>query len=764
MPPAPAKELMHQAKAQPMSISAICSQDDSDEDHFVSSQHHERIRHEDSKHGEDNHDDLPPSRNHSRHSSYQQQQRVQDDEDSFSEAEDYPSNGIPIRGGSANGGANGSSSYYSHHRHHASSAYYADDSGRDPRSPDADEQLAAEALGNMANANMTSSDGSVPSSAPFISRMSSLPIVNSAIKAYESGKQNSKVMKYGAEMVESGVKSLSKPVFDKLEPKLSQLDDFANRQLDRFEKVYPKNENQPFPSPTNSARSSSDLFRTSSSSSLARPRGDSIDSTSSTASSRPSRDYDIMRSINPRHEEATLRKRSDSQSSQRFQFSSSSSTSGYYNFTGSSSTSLSSSSHPSQQQQQQQQVGTLQQTSSQQFSGWRGVVASVGTASAAGVAIFSEESMKSLKYCLQWLQYAVQHIDHQIGLLKAFLVSLASPSSSTEVVPSNAASTLSNIKREVVETLRKVINVVSRYAGACLPDHAKISVRQFILSMPVRWATLNQESVPSTPISSPSLRPADLRPEQRDALNETSERATKVLVLANESSDMLKSVASIFKDSVDKAENWMDKLRYVGMNPQQNTDGLPSWAPVGFPSSTMPGGFPGSGPAPGTGSSGSGSTGLEQYSLRSTQHHSNGTNGTSNGTSNGSHLGAPSYSSTSPSRSLKSSPRLSSRDTFNTMHHNRHQYRQPSGMSADDDSGSDSEEPLVMDDSDEDIMANAEGNHVAPQKRSMTSSNYTQNAVRRRKKRGESAEVVAGLGVTTNGTASTSPKIKQEPF
>ena len=40
-------------------------------------------------------------------------------------------------------------------------------------------------------------------------------------------------------MVESGVKSLSKPVLDKLEPKLGQLDDFACRQLDKVNKTHP---------------------------------------------------------------------------------------------------------------------------------------------------------------------------------------------------------------------------------------------------------------------------------------------------------------------------------------------------------------------------------------------------------------------------------------------------------------------------------------------------------------------------------------------
>ncbi|KAG0085002.1 hypothetical protein BGZ93_009543 [Podila epicladia] len=533
---------------------------------------------------------------------------------------------------------NGDADDYAHHD--LECAYTTQDS----------EQLAAEALGDMANR------GSFVA-APFISRMSSLPIVNSALKAYESGKQNSKVMKYGAEMVESSVKSLSKPVFDKLEPKLGQLDDFACRQLDKVR----------------------------------------------LALSNPS-----------------TTRRSDSQSrppTSAFQFSS-----GQSNGLHSS--------------QRDSHIGSLS-TPSQQFSGWRGVVATVGSASAAGVAIFSEESMKSLKYCLQWLQYAVQHIDHQIGLLRAFLVSLANPSQNTEIVPSTAASTLASIKKEVVETLRKVINVVSRYAGACLPDQAKINVRQFILSMPVRWATLNNESVPSTPIGSPSLGPVDCNPEHA-ALNDTAERATKVLVFANESSDMLRSVSTIFKDSVDKAESWMDKLRYVGMAPQ-NSDGLPSWAPTGFPGSpggTMPGGFPGA-------------SGLEQYSLRQSHHSS------------------PRSRNGSPTRSLKNSPRLGSRDSLHSMssHHSshllnsRHLYRQKSVMSGDEDSASD-EDTLAMDDSDDDTASHQSSSGHGPLKRSMGSHlSAPDNSVRRRKKRGESAEVVAGLGIASNGYA-----LKQESF
>ncbi|KAF9114764.1 hypothetical protein BGX27_009885 [Mortierella sp. AM989] len=601
---------------------------------------------------------------------------------------------------------------YSNHRRHINDEL-----------PDSDEQLAAEVLGDMANAR--AADSAPAPAGPLFSRMTNLPILTTALKAYENGKQNSKVMKYGAEMVES----LSKPVFDKLEPTLGQIDDFACRQLD---KVYPKSETHPFPSPTDSARSSNDILRPEGGSNgyfVRRSRCDSIDSVSSNASSRPS--FDVLRSRNTRYEESTLRQRSDSQSSQRPL------TSSNFQFNGNQS---------SNAQFQPHQTGTVAAAApSQQLSGWRGVVATVGSASAAGVAIFSEESMKSLKYCLQWLQYAVHHIDHQIGLLRAFLASLASPSKNTEIVPSAAASTLASIKKEVVDTLRKVISIVSRYAGACLPDHAKISVRQFILSMPVRWATLNNESVPSTPMGSPSMGPVDRSQEDIVALNETSERATRVLVLANESSDMLRSVASIFKDSVDKAENWMDKLRYVGMNPQNNSEGLPSWAPTGFPGApgnTMPGGFPGSG--------------LEQYSLRQTQ--SNGHQAHGHITPTG-----------SPTRSLKSSPRLGSRNQNN--HYNRHTYRQNSVMSGDEDSASEEEDvrgSLAMDDDssfddEEDAFspnASNGANGHGPMKRSMGSFAYTQgNAVRRRKKRGESAEVIAGLGIAP---AINSHAIKQE--
>ncbi|KAJ3493302.1 hypothetical protein NMY22_g20229 [Coprinellus aureogranulatus] len=75
-----------------------------------------------------------------------------------------------------------------------------------------------------------------PTSPALFTRMSSIPLVKSALTVYEQGKASSRVMKYGAQMVESSVKTLSRPVIDRLPVNVNQLDEFACRQLDRFDR------------------------------------------------------------------------------------------------------------------------------------------------------------------------------------------------------------------------------------------------------------------------------------------------------------------------------------------------------------------------------------------------------------------------------------------------------------------------------------------------------------------------------------------------
>lgn len=64
----------------------------------------------------------------------------------------------------------------------------------------------------------------------FIHRVSNIPLVNTALRAYESSKNSSTMMKYGAEMVES----FATPIYDKFgKQALSSVDEWGCKQLDR---------------------------------------------------------------------------------------------------------------------------------------------------------------------------------------------------------------------------------------------------------------------------------------------------------------------------------------------------------------------------------------------------------------------------------------------------------------------------------------------------------------------------------------------------
>ncbi|ORZ15278.1 transcription factor Opi1-domain-containing protein [Absidia repens] len=206
-------------------------------------------------------------------------------------------------------------------------------------------------------------------------------------------------------------------------------------------------------------------------------------------------------------------------------------------------------------------------------SRWQQIVMHAGSAAGTTAAVVSEESMKCLRYCLHWLQYATQHIQQQMHILRNYLVSLATSSSTTCTNNINnttvsrsdqpSASTLADIQKEIILTLRKVVEVVSRYAGAGLPTHAKASVRSFILQLPSRWATLNTTSGDT----------ADLHPSSSNdggVPDHVKETSVKLLNFGGESVEMLDSVSTVFSDSIDRAEVWLDRLRVVGVAPPQH--------------------------------------------------------------------------------------------------------------------------------------------------------------------------------------------------
>jgi hypothetical protein len=125
-----------------------------------------------------------------------------------------------------------------------------------------------------------------------------------------------------------------------------------------------------------------------------------------------------------------------------------------------------------------------------------------------GAMVISDEMMSGLKYCIQWLQYASARIDRQIALLSgylhSFMVGNRSNSQSTPPLSPHPngqdlaraqgmqlLSMIEQVKREIVDVLRRVVEVVGKYAALYLPESSRRTVRGFIMALPSRWVCIS---------------------------------------------------------------------------------------------------------------------------------------------------------------------------------------------------------------------------------------------------------------------------------
>ncbi|BFZ59986.1 transcriptional regulator opi1 [Saitoella coloradoensis] len=377
---------------------------------------------------------------------------------------------------------------------------------------DPDVRLAAEALGSLRadlDSRHTQSPATIPHSHPrsgprhvqeegFVSRVSTYPVVSTAVRAYEGGKNMSNVFKYGAEMVESVARPVVRP-----------FDDILCRGLDTIERRY----SQPTqPGPELAPVPATEHYR---------ERNDYA------------QEYREARTpIAPTPNSSHKRKRTDDPQTSP---------------PTSTSTNL--------------ELATIPQTSTQLTarnspSRWQTVLVGAGGLGAA----MSEESLKSLRYCLQWLRYANDHLAATISTLQSLLVSFSNVGGGTlrrgnegAVAQSTELSRrVAVIKQDVVETLRKVVGVVSHYAGASLPEPARGRVRAYVLSLPGRWAAVAEAQ---DPVSQPHNHLNGLHgpsPEERSA--------GRVLTLAKESLDCLWGVTGIVAEVLERADEWCERL------------------------------------------------------------------------------------------------------------------------------------------------------------------------------------------------------------
>lgn len=343
-------------------------------------------------------------------------------------------------------------------------------------------------LSSLANEEISPNDR-------FISRVASIPIVNSGIRSlshfYEQTKAHSQVVQYSAEVLEKNLKPISEMAGKYLSVPMREVDSFACRQLDRLESCYPS-------------------FR-------------SADTIAPMLHDHPSPASPSVGSW----QETSISVVPDSPSSSFYAASTSSKKSSF-------TTDDTLSSEP--------QPPTYEPHTSSYKSKWQQVTAGAVAAAGAGAAVVSEESMKNLRYCLEWLQFASQEIEQQIQKLRHITLSSVYPMTHSMglIHQRDWLPDLNTIRKSIAETLRKVVDVVGRYASAFLNNDARNNVRSFILSLPARWASLNAD-------------PAD---------SEKGE-AQRVMAFASDTASILSSMQDIFSQALATAEQWLGTLQSV---------------------------------------------------------------------------------------------------------------------------------------------------------------------------------------------------------
>ncbi|KAJ2336119.1 transcriptional regulator opi1, partial [Coemansia sp. RSA 2671] len=179
---------------------------------------------------------------------------------------------------------------------------------------------------------------------------------------------------------------------------------------------------------------------------------------------------------------------------------------------------------------------------------------------------YREDSIRRLRYCLEWLTYATALLRQHIEDLRRLLSSLQEAARQafapsrliTEGPEEPPAERLQRAKREIVGAVRKAVSVVSNYAGSVLPAEARRQVRDLILNLPGRWATAHTggsnagSGSPSVASEAPGSPPAGRASDTHMDVN-----VRHTLAFATESFHMLDNVRAVFQGLYTNAERWI---------------------------------------------------------------------------------------------------------------------------------------------------------------------------------------------------------------
>jgi hypothetical protein len=179
--------------------------------------------------------------------------------------------------------------------------------------------------------------------------------------------------------------------------------------------------------------------------------------------------------------------------------------------------------------------------------------------STSGLSIaMSDESLRSLKYCLRWLRWANEHIAKVIAAMRSTLQQYDGENATADegldhamvdaVDRKQLAARITEMKTDVLKTMRDVIETVSRYAGGALPENARDLVRKHLTSLPQRFRIATMQD------ASAQHQGEDVKEQ------EVRDGAQRVLVLAKEGLDMMEQVSGVLDGTIVSAEEWCERL------------------------------------------------------------------------------------------------------------------------------------------------------------------------------------------------------------
>ncbi|KAF7178029.1 hypothetical protein CNMCM7691_006669 [Aspergillus felis] len=181
--------------------------------------------------------------------------------------------------------------------------------------------------------------------------------------------------------------------------------------------------------------------------------------------------------------------------------------------------------------------------------------------SGLGVAM-SEESLRSLQYCLTWLRWANGRLGKAIIALQGAVKEWDSARRENgEGDASLLSQRIQAVKEDVLSTLKQVVDVVSKYAGGALPENARHLVRRHLTSLPHRFQVAStSKPPPGSPASS----------------SDATLGAHRILVLAQEGLDMMAQVSGVVNDTLVSAEHWCQRLgkKRPDRDSKQQPDGM----------------------------------------------------------------------------------------------------------------------------------------------------------------------------------------------